>query len=71
VFQPFYRALGTNVDGSGLGLPIVLEIARQHLAVIEVEDAHPGHTPPGTRVTVRFDAEAAEQEGSEEASLRA
>ena len=21
VFQPFYRALGTNVDGSGLGLP--------------------------------------------------
>jgi two-component system sensor histidine kinase TctE len=30
VFQPFYRALGTNVDGSGLGLPIVLEIASQH-----------------------------------------
>ena len=30
VFQPFYRVLGTNADGSGLGLPIVLEIARQH-----------------------------------------
>ncbi|MGE5115785.1 MAG: sensor histidine kinase, partial [Betaproteobacteria bacterium] len=30
VFQPFYRALGTNVDGSGLGLAIVREIARQH-----------------------------------------
>lgn len=71
VFQPFYRALGTNVDGSGLGLPIVLEIARQHQAVIEVEDARPGHTPPGTRVTVRFDGAAAEQEGSEEASVRA
>ena len=54
VFQPFYRALGTNVDGSGLGLPIVLEIARQHHARIEVDDAHPGHVPPGTRVTVRF-----------------
>jgi two-component system sensor histidine kinase TctE len=54
VFQPFYRALGTNVDGSGLGLPIVLEIARQHNASITVDDAHPGQTPPGTRVTVRF-----------------
>jgi two-component system sensor histidine kinase TctE len=54
VFQPFYRALGTNVDGSGLGLPIVLEIARQHNAEIQVEDNHPGRMPPGTRVTVRF-----------------
>jgi len=27
VFQPFYRVLGTNVDGTGLGLPIVREIA--------------------------------------------
>jgi two-component system sensor histidine kinase TctE len=54
VLQPFYRALGTNVDGSGLGLPIVLEIARQHQAEIKLEDAHPGHVPPGTRVSVRF-----------------
>ena len=54
VFQPFYRALGTNVDGSGLGLPIVLEIARQHNASITLEEAHPGQNPPGTRVTVRF-----------------
>jgi two-component system sensor histidine kinase TctE len=54
VFQPFYRALGTNVDGSGLGLPIVREIARQHSAEIRLEDAHPGQLPPGTRVTVRF-----------------
>jgi two-component system sensor histidine kinase TctE len=23
VFQPFYRALGSEADGSGLGLPIV------------------------------------------------
>ncbi|MEJ5989451.1 sensor histidine kinase N-terminal domain-containing protein [Ramlibacter sp. PS3R-8] len=61
VLQPFYRALGTNVDGSGLGLPIVLEIARQHRAVIAIEDARPGHVPPGTRVTVRFDAAAADE----------
>jgi two-component system sensor histidine kinase TctE len=54
VFQPFYRALGTNVDGSGLGLPIVREIARQHSAEVTIEDARPGHSPPGTRVTVRF-----------------
>jgi two-component system, OmpR family, sensor histidine kinase TctE len=54
VFQPFYRALGTNVDGSGLGLPIVREIARKHNAEVTVEDARPGHAPPGTRVSVRF-----------------
>ncbi|MES2686795.1 MAG: sensor histidine kinase N-terminal domain-containing protein [Pseudomonadota bacterium] len=54
VLQPFYRALGTNVDGSGLGLAIVEEIAKQHGATVSVEDALPGHTPPGTRVTVRF-----------------
>lgn len=54
VFQPFYRALGTNVDGSGLGLPIVLEIARQHDAEVTLEDARPGQVPPGTRVNVRF-----------------
>ena len=34
VFQPFYRALGNEVDGSGLGLPIVREIARQHFATV-------------------------------------
>ncbi len=28
--QPFYRALGNEADGSGLGLPIVQEIAAQH-----------------------------------------
>lgn len=54
VFQPFYRALGTEADGSGLGLSIVQEIARQHSAEVTLEDAHPGATPPGTRVAVRF-----------------
>ena len=54
VFQPFYRVLGTNVDGSGLGLPIVLEIAHQHAATVTVEDAHPGQNPPGACFSVRF-----------------
>ena len=56
VFQPFYRALGTNVDGSGLGLAIVLEIANQHDATITIEDADlPAHPQTlGTRIAVRF-----------------
>jgi two-component system sensor histidine kinase TctE len=54
VFQPFYRALGTEADGSGLGLPIVREIAQQHGAEVSVEDTRPGQVPPGTRFTVRF-----------------
>jgi two-component system, OmpR family, sensor histidine kinase TctE len=54
VLQPFYRALGTNVDGSGLGLAIVHEIAQQHGADLKMEDAHPGRHPPGLRVGVRF-----------------
>ena len=56
VFQPFYRALGTNVDGSGLGLAIVVQIANQHDAAVSIEDAlltgHP--ESPGTRIAVRF-----------------
>ncbi|MEO7106514.1 MAG: sensor histidine kinase N-terminal domain-containing protein [Rhodoferax sp.] len=55
VFQPFYRALGTEADGSGLGLPIVLEIARQHQASVTVEDSRPGQSPAGACFTVRFD----------------
>ncbi len=59
VFQPFYRVLGTNVDGSGLGLPIVLEIARQHGASITLEDANPAQATPGLRVSLRFNTEPA------------
>ena len=58
VFQPFYRALGTEADGSGLGLPIVMEIANQHNATVSLEDTRPGHVPPGARFTVRFKAES-------------
>jgi two-component system sensor histidine kinase TctE len=56
VFEPFYRVLGNDADGSGLGLPIVMEIARQHAATVTVEDARPGREPPGTRFRVRFPA---------------
>ncbi len=54
VLQPFYRALGTNVDGSGLGLAIVQEIAQQHGASLLMEDAHPERSRPGLRISVRF-----------------
>ena len=58
VFQPFYRVLGTNVDGTGLGLPIVREIAEQHGASVSLSDARPGQQPPGARFVVRFMAPA-------------
>lgn len=54
VFQPFYRSLGVEADGSGLGLPIVQEIAQQHHASVSVDDAKPGQHPPGALFTVRF-----------------
>jgi two-component system sensor histidine kinase TctE len=54
IFEPFYRALGSNVDGSGLGLPIVREIAQRHGAAVSVDIAHPGQTPPGACFTIRF-----------------
>ncbi|WP_066271727.1 sensor histidine kinase N-terminal domain-containing protein [Hydrogenophaga palleronii] len=54
VLQPFYRALGTDVDGSGLGLAIVQEIAQQHGASVIMEDAHSDRHPPGLLASVRF-----------------
>ena len=58
VFEPFYRVLGNDADGSGLGLPIVREIADRHDADVTLEDAHPGRQPPGVRFTVRFELAA-------------
>ena len=54
VFEPFYRALGTEADGSGLGLAIVQEIAEKHGAKIQLDDTHPGHTAPGARFGILF-----------------
>jgi two-component system sensor histidine kinase TctE len=58
VFERFYRVLGTQGDGSGLGLPIVREIAAQHGAQVEIHDgfgwpAERGRGV-GTRVSVCF-----------------
>ena len=61
MFEPFYRVLGNEADGSGLGLPIVREIARQHFATVRLEDAHPGQHPPGTLVSLRFDGNESER----------
>jgi two-component system sensor histidine kinase TctE len=62
IFQPFYRALGTGADGTGLGLPIVTEIAHQHNATVSLEETKPGQVPPGARFTVRFNAESISDE---------
>ncbi|PIT78340.1 sensor histidine kinase [Limnohabitans sp. JirII-29] len=56
VFQPFYRALGTEADGSGLGLPIVIEIAQQHSATVTLEEVAAGKPMPGARFTIRFNS---------------
>jgi two-component system sensor histidine kinase TctE len=58
IFDRFYRVLGTNVEGSGLGLSIVFEIAVQHGAVVQVSDGllwdkHRG-AGTGSRFTVKF-----------------
>ncbi|SAK96014.1 periplasmic sensor signal transduction histidine kinase [Caballeronia catudaia] len=52
VFERFYRA-STSTEGTGLGLPIVREIARLHGGDI---DLAPGPDGTGLSVTVRFPA---------------
>jgi two-component system sensor histidine kinase TctE len=37
VFQPFYRIVDSEAEGSGLGLSIVREIAQQHHATVTLE----------------------------------
>ena len=54
VFEPFYRALGTEADGSGLGLPIVLEIAEKHQASVTLSETHPDKPHPGAKFSVKF-----------------
>ena len=66
VFQPFYRALGNEADGSGLGLPIVLEIAQQHGAKVSLEAAQPGRPMPGARFSVRFPSVGRSEEHTSE-----
>jgi two-component system sensor histidine kinase TctE len=51
VFERFYRLLGTETDGCGLGLAIVREVAQAHRATISLDSAAGGR---GTAVMVRF-----------------
>lgn len=51
VFERFYRVLGTGVEGCGLGLAIVREIALRHRADITLTAGADGK---GTIVRVRF-----------------
>lgn len=52
IFERFYRALGTDAEGSGLGLSIVREIADQHRVRIEVLD---NPLERGTLIRLWFD----------------
>ncbi|KAI5916469.1 sensor histidine kinase [Thauera sp. 2A1] len=51
VFERFYRVLGSGVDGSGLGLPIVREIAELHRATVALSPNPQGR---GTLAQVVF-----------------
>jgi len=51
VFERFYRVLGTEVEGSGLGLPIVRGIAHLHRASVTLV---PNPKEPGTVGRVVF-----------------
>lgn len=42
VFERFYRVLGTDAEGSGLGLPIAAEIAELHRASIDLQAGSDG-----------------------------
>ncbi len=45
VFERFYRILGSNTEGSGLGLSIVREIAQHHNASVDVFSNPRSHEP--------------------------
>lgn len=55
VFERFYRLLGTETDGCGLGLAIVREVAQAHGANVSLGSGAGGR---GTSVRVRFSAAA-------------
>lgn len=55
VFDPFYRVLGSDEIGSGLGLSIVKTLADRLGATVELHDAHT-RPPHGLRVLVSFPA---------------
>jgi signal transduction histidine kinase len=52
IFERFWRGQGVRTDGAGLGLAIVMEIARAHGASVTVNN----RIPRGARFDVRFRA---------------
>jgi len=56
VFDPFYRVLGTETEGSGLGLSIVKTLASRMGITVTLNDAHAGAGLGGLRVLVLFPA---------------
>lgn len=51
VFERFYRLVGSTGGGSGLGLSIVKEVAKNHKATVKIEN---GENNKGTTVSVLF-----------------
>jgi two-component system sensor histidine kinase TctE len=66
VFERFYRVLGSDADGSGLGLPIVREIAELHRAQVELLTPASGQ---GTLVRVSFPRRD-DQDGDDSLSIK-
>ena len=56
VFDPFYRVLGSQAEGSGLGLSIVKTLADRMGITIKLEDALSGAALGGLCVLVSFPA---------------
>lgn len=54
VFDPFYRVLGSDEPGSGLGLSIVKSIAARHAAEINLGNSGESAGSFGLRVTIKF-----------------
>ena len=54
VFDPFYRALGTDAEGSGLGLSIVKALADRMGITVTLADTRSDAGLGGLRVLVSF-----------------
>ena len=58
VFDPFYRVLGTDTEGSGLGLSIVKTLVERAGGSVTLEPALPDAPLPGLRVRAHFPVSA-------------
>lgn len=68
VFDPFYRILGTDAEGSGLGLSIVKTLVERAGGSVTLQALSPDSLLPGLRVRVQFPMSATDwQPGPREA----